>query len=56
MAIDEPTPKHPRPGTSALAAPHTIEIELADPAALADFLDSLAFMLRVRRRVRVTIE
>lgn len=53
---DFPTPAAPRPGTAALAVSHTIEIDVADANSMADFLEALSFILRARRRVRVTIE
>jgi hypothetical protein len=51
-----PTPETPRPGSSLLSGPHTIEIDLADAGTMGDFLEALAFILRARRRVRITIE
>lgn len=50
------TPQQPRPGTSLLRGPHKLEIDIADPLAMAEFLEALAFILRARRRVVVTIE
>lgn len=41
---------------SPSAGPHTIEIDFADPDQMAEFLYALAYLLRSRGRVRVTIE
>lgn len=53
---DYPTPDQPRPGTALLAASHTIEFEATNLDDLADFLERVTFILRARRRVRITIE
>lgn len=53
---DPPTPKDPRPGTVRMREPLCIELEFADPDMVADFLERIAFVLRTRRGVKITIE
>lgn len=36
--------------------PMCIELEFEDPGSVADFLERLAFILRARRRVVISIE
>lgn len=53
---DSPTPESPQRGTSLLCGPHTIEVDFETPGAMAEFLEALAFILRSKRRVTITIE
>jgi len=43
-------------GTALMLQPHTIELQSADPESLAEFFESLAYILRARHKIRVTIE
>jgi hypothetical protein len=53
---DYPTPTQLRTPPPSFTALERIELDLSDPEALAGFLESVAKLVRLRRRIVISIE